>query len=165
MASILSRPQCVIHHQPNDAKWWPRHYVRNHSGCLTKLPLQQGSWGQHGVHLGPTGPRWAPCWPHELCYLGYSWPAHDASFLCTSLFLYHTAYITHWSPGSDRPYSQPNFVVSFKKWVRQVVSEITQILTWINDDIVPWINVCVARGTGIALPSNRFWCQNFNLDG
>ena len=21
-------------------------------------------------HLGPTGPRWAPCWPHELCYLG-----------------------------------------------------------------------------------------------
>ena len=26
--------------------------------------------GQHGVHLGPTGPRWAPCWPHKLCYLG-----------------------------------------------------------------------------------------------
>ena len=24
----------------------------------------------HGAHLGPTGPRWAPCWPHELCYLG-----------------------------------------------------------------------------------------------
>ena len=24
------------------------------------------TWG----HLGPTGPRWAPCWPHELCYLG-----------------------------------------------------------------------------------------------
>ena len=25
---------------------------------------------QHGAHLGPTGPSWAPCWPHELCYLG-----------------------------------------------------------------------------------------------
>ena len=25
--------------------------------------------GQHGAHLGPTGPRWAPCWPHKLCYL------------------------------------------------------------------------------------------------
>ena len=25
--------------------------------------------GQHGAHLGPTGPRWAPCWPHEPCYL------------------------------------------------------------------------------------------------
>ena len=36
-----------------------------------KRPWLQGSWGQHGAHLGPTGPRWAPCWPHELCYLGY----------------------------------------------------------------------------------------------
>ena len=25
----------------------------------------------HGAHLGPTGPRWAPWWPHELCYLGW----------------------------------------------------------------------------------------------
>ena len=24
---------------------------------------------QRGAHLGSTGPRWAPCWPHELCYL------------------------------------------------------------------------------------------------
>ena len=22
-----------------------------------------------GAHLGPTGPSWTPCWPHELCYL------------------------------------------------------------------------------------------------
>ena len=34
------------------------------------LPREQGLWGQHGAHLGPTGPRWAPRWPHELCYLG-----------------------------------------------------------------------------------------------
>ena len=27
--------------------------------------------GQHGAHLGPTGPRQAPCWPHEPCYLGW----------------------------------------------------------------------------------------------
>ena len=26
--------------------------------------------------MGPTGPRWAPCWPHELCYLG--WWLNDA---------------------------------------------------------------------------------------
>ena len=26
--------------------------------------------GQHGAHLGPVGPRWAPCWPHESCYQG-----------------------------------------------------------------------------------------------
>ena len=23
----------------------------------------------HGAHLGPTGPMWAPCLPHEACYL------------------------------------------------------------------------------------------------
>ena len=26
--------------------------------------------GQHGVHLGPVGPRRASCWPHEPCYQG-----------------------------------------------------------------------------------------------
>ena len=26
--------------------------------------------GQHGAHLGPVGPRLAPCWPHEQCYWG-----------------------------------------------------------------------------------------------
>ena len=34
-------------------------------------PRQQSSWGQHGAHLGPVGPRWAPCWPHGPCYQGY----------------------------------------------------------------------------------------------
>ena len=33
-------------------------------------PRWQSSWGQHGAHLGPVGPRWAPCWPHESCYQG-----------------------------------------------------------------------------------------------
>ena len=40
------------------------------------LPRKQGSWGQHVAHLGPVGPRWAPCWPHEPCYQCWSipWP-------------------------------------------------------------------------------------------
>ena len=33
-------------------------------------PRQQSSWGQHGAHLGPVGPSWAPCWPHEPCSQG-----------------------------------------------------------------------------------------------
>ena len=37
------------------------------------IPWFQGSWGQHGAQLGLTGPRWAPCWPRELCYLGCTW--------------------------------------------------------------------------------------------
>ena len=35
-----------------------------------RIPCKQSSWGQYGTHLGLTGPRWAPCWPHELGYLG-----------------------------------------------------------------------------------------------
>ena len=35
------------------------------------LPRKQSSWGQHGTHLGPVGPRRAPCSPHEPCYQGY----------------------------------------------------------------------------------------------
>ena len=46
-----------------------------------------GSWGHHGAHLGPVGPRWSPCWPHEPCYQGkfqydmiyHSLPKHDLS--------------------------------------------------------------------------------------
>ena len=53
-------------------------YSRSSKRCHCKTvmcrynPWQQNSWGQHGAHLGPTGPRWDPCWPHELCYLGCS---------------------------------------------------------------------------------------------
>ena len=28
------------------------------------FPDSKNSWGQHGAHLGPVGPRWAPFWPH-----------------------------------------------------------------------------------------------------
>ena len=35
-------------------------------------PRQQSSWGQHGAHLGPVGPRWTPCWPHELAIRLYT---------------------------------------------------------------------------------------------
>ena len=39
--------------------------------CINKpFPDSKGSWGQHRAQLGPTGPSWGPCWPHELCYLG-----------------------------------------------------------------------------------------------
>ena len=37
-----------------------------------KYPDSKVYGGQHGAHLGPTGPRWVPCWPHESCYLGTS---------------------------------------------------------------------------------------------
>ena len=33
-------------------------------GSKGKVHRWQNSWGQHGAHLGPVGPGWAPCWPH-----------------------------------------------------------------------------------------------------
>ena len=47
---------------------WP--WIPREGSVSVRYPDKQGSWGQRGAHLGPTGPRRAPCWPHELCYLG-----------------------------------------------------------------------------------------------
>ena len=71
------------------------------------LPWQQGLWGQHGAHLGTTGPRWAPCWPHEPCSLGMFNTlirliqqiiiVHLKSWLCTNNVLGHWYPQTAWS--------------------------------------------------------------------
>ena len=55
--SNLVQLNCMLHIVPQTAQRWH--------------PRYQGWWGQYGAHLGPTGPRWAPCWPHELYYLGF----------------------------------------------------------------------------------------------
>ena len=41
-------------------------------GVIGQTPVSK----VHGAHLGPTGPRWAPCWPHDLCYLGHALTYH-----------------------------------------------------------------------------------------
>ena len=41
--------------------------------------------GPTWAHLGSTGPRWAPCWPHEFCYLGRQ------SVWCPFLRLLHSS--------------------------------------------------------------------------
>ena len=51
------------------------HLNRNALSLYMQSPnstsLKARFMGQHGAHLGPKGPRWAPCWPHEPCYLGW----------------------------------------------------------------------------------------------
>ena len=65
------------HHSPNIS--WPR---------------KQSSCGQHGAHLGPVGPRWAPCWPHEPCYQGVRIMSDTTSRSGIDVAIQH-----HWVPG------------------------------------------------------------------
>ena len=56
----------------------------------------------YGAYMGPTGPRWVPCWPHEFCYLGshyvvQSWPN---SMLFFDIIRPQCVYSTHW--GRDK---------------------------------------------------------------
>ena len=39
--------------------------------------------GQHWAHLGPVGPKWAPCWPHEPCYQGMRQGTHAFTYAST----------------------------------------------------------------------------------
>ena len=64
---------------------------------LVSYPWLQDSWGQHGAHLGPTGPRGAPCWPHELCYLGL----YENSNNISGIFLIFLSCLTNTHAGND----------------------------------------------------------------
>ena len=44
-------------------------------------PRQQGS----GANMRPTGPRWAPYWPHKLYYLGTNTNANWLQNICNDL--------------------------------------------------------------------------------
>ena len=46
------------------------------------LVYKRDWWGQHGAHLGPTGPRWAPCWLHEPCYRGHHLSVGNNNIFC-----------------------------------------------------------------------------------
>ena len=50
--------------------------------------------GPTWAHLGPSGPRWAPCWPHELCYLGGFKPTGDPLTNMDQLYNQHGKVIT-----------------------------------------------------------------------
>ena len=82
----------VAKYDPQTTHWWrfvqrshwmyrlfvqqlvqPQHQANirtSHYWPFAGRPRQQSSWGQHGAHLDPVGPRWAPCCPREPCYQG-----------------------------------------------------------------------------------------------
>ena len=89
----------------NTASWTynKTHYQGyKHTGNkLTTWPWEQGSWGQYGAQLGSTEPRWVPCWPHELYYLGYlmsTW--NDTGIVIDGLVMYHFEAVNDLEPRS-----------------------------------------------------------------
>ena len=73
------------------------------------LSLIERSMGRHhGAHLGPTGPRWAPCWPNELCYLG---------IVAVSIpFQWSSGTLTHWNQTKMSAISKMTFKINFLVW-------------------------------------------------
>ena len=61
-------------------------------------PRQQSSWDQHWAHLGPVGPIWAQCWPHEPCYQG----SYMLMILLRAVLLHRQYW---WMPGIYLPIS------------------------------------------------------------
>ena len=64
-------------------------------------PRQQNSWGQHGAHLGPVGPRRAPSWPHEPCYQGCFLEFHGRTLHLVILRCTEITYTVKSSPCSS----------------------------------------------------------------
>ena len=83
--------------------------------------------GQHGAHLGPVGPRWAQCWPHEPCYQGI-------------LLISHTA--VDLKQGSHQQQRYQRFVDLLLLW--SIVCLMTK--KWfVHDDVIrmiQWYGVC-----------------------
>ena len=56
---------------------------------MKSQPGKQGSWGQHGAHLGPVGPMWVPCRSHEPC-------AQGMLLYCDRRGKYRIMYVLKW---------------------------------------------------------------------
>ena len=81
--AVKTRKKHAYHYSQHCACWWisavrcyfghmqPQRWSTWGRLITVHYPWEQGTWGQHGAHLGTTGPRWAPCWPHEPFYLGH----------------------------------------------------------------------------------------------
>ena len=68
--TVMSNTSRTTNHKgwntPTDGPTWECKFDTVASSMVT----QPSSCGQHGAHLGPVGPRWAPRWPHVPCYQG-----------------------------------------------------------------------------------------------
>ena len=111
----------------------------------------------HGASMGPTGLRWAPCWPHEPCYLGRhiwliaaAWQLHvsvNSAFTGSGNGLspvQHQAFI--WINGgllSIRTYGT-HFIENSKDFIQEnVVCNMAVLLSWPHCFNMKSYTICV----------------------
>ena len=58
------------HITQHSISWYILPHLNHWSTDQVTYDWSQGSWNQHGTHLGPVGPWWVPCSPPEPCYPG-----------------------------------------------------------------------------------------------
>ena len=82
-----------VHGRP----WWILPISRSQrksGGCCNVGSLTARFMGPTWAQLGPTGPRWTPCWPHKPCYIGYPSQTHLRFQSCEiSLVQYSSSWI------------------------------------------------------------------------
>ena len=138
----------------------------------------QGSWSQHGAHLGPVGPRWAPRWSHELCYQGShyqvdGWPAircrgnHCQAHFCfieslapgrcgsnfKSVISEHMCYTLQFKSYSAGTCSQVN-PTGHQEWYKSIL---VQIMAWCRQAISHYLNQCLPGSMtpcGVTMPQS-----------
>ena len=74
VASVVQGYQPIYPTQPVPDHRKPLFVSKTFYGVVELYSHIPRTWGQRGAHLGPPGPRWAPCWPH----------IYFATFTCSS---------------------------------------------------------------------------------
>ena len=75
------------HHLWNCPTWMVQNPIDGVSTLVHVIPDSK----VHGANMGPIWgrPRWAPCWPHEPCYLGcLGTDRQQYIYVCVYVFIY-----------------------------------------------------------------------------
>ena len=104
--------------------------------CTRSYPWFMGpTW----THLGPTGPRWAPCRPHEPCFLGWvygcmsgMWHLRVPMVSGQGVWPPHGC---HQTPGQGRVcplMPAVNMSAIYAKMIGSINNELTSCFNWYN---------------------------------
>ena len=109
------------------------------------MPWYQGSWGQHGAHLGPTGPRWVPWWHHELCYLGTHTECVGLmeSFYIIIFFLILWHFFSHWffDERDALRTMVSNFMLIWRHWTYEMPVRYILLSVWVRLSILSLLSI------------------------